>query len=246
MYVCTYVCIYNLLFYCTYLGIFRDWSTIVSLLLRESDGVTSVALDEEHAGILLRLFVASAMQLRHWFHQTVQLNDASDIAHNENEKIKKRLSVDDSSQMHFTDWESLGKILIHDLPKLFVRYRDDKNNLMELSRLLICESIIYNINDQKSTVINTFLRIISELFVSCSDKNLLFHIAAGLRMLNVTETNLHDQISRELLKIFKIIMDKINSNIELIKELDWTLQREEKPALRRKSSSRTNVNKFEV
>ena len=59
--------------------IVRDWTTMSGLLLRESNEYVSTALRPTLSSILLRIFIASAMQLREWHLnlRAIQLNDGS-------------------------------------------------------------------------------------------------------------------------------------------------------------------------
>ena len=65
-------------------GIMRDWSTIISLLLRESEDLISSALRPVLSSILLRIFVCSAKNLRDWYFKvrSMQMDDINDKNNN--------------------------------------------------------------------------------------------------------------------------------------------------------------------
>jgi hypothetical protein len=93
-----------------------QWSVIIALLMKESDGLIATALPPTLCSILLRLFAYSA---RHLY---TAITSASGKA------------MDESMA---TAWESLTEHLQKDFPRLLNRFKDNEDNNLEiLSQLL--------------------------------------------------------------------------------------------------------------
>ena len=129
----------------------RDWPTIIALLLRESDDLISSALRPSLAAILLRMFVASAMNLREWYAKTraVQLDEDKPVDSSTGKGKKEKVPMSRRRNLYthrlekedlvkLDEWEALGEHLNRDLPRMLVRFRDDKSNLSTLVTLFSC------------------------------------------------------------------------------------------------------------
>jgi hypothetical protein len=111
--------------------ILRDWSTIISLLLRDSESGLTTTLEGPQASILLRLFVHSAQEL-----QTDVEALRSQGGPGQFLSRVKREQLDHAQD----DWDSLRSHLQKNLSDLLVRFRDEESNLEQLSKLLaMCE-----------------------------------------------------------------------------------------------------------
>jgi hypothetical protein len=98
-----------------------NWSTIIALLLRETDDVIRVALRPAQASILLRMFVHCAVDLNQ---QRLACADG--------------VSLNSAERQALQCWESLNENLHAHLPALMTRFQDDEGNLAVLVDLLPC------------------------------------------------------------------------------------------------------------
>lgn len=139
-----------------------DWSTIVALLLRESDELISSALRPSQAAVLLHMFVASAQDI----HQ-------------------KHLAHSDASG----NWESLNAVLQQSLSPLLQRFRDDESNLEALAGLVeLCDyslvtsasgaTAVSASNNQKN--FKGLLKIVQDLLNSVRSDNLIVKLVSAL------------------------------------------------------------------
>lgn len=136
-------------------GIMRDWSTIFALLLRESDELISSALRPTLSSILLRIFVASAVNLRDWYYlmRASQLEEVDGMKGKNTKKGQNGNNgngnngngirgyahrLDGKDQTKAEQWEALNDHLLRELPSLLTRFRDDKMNLSVLVNVLSC------------------------------------------------------------------------------------------------------------
>ena len=157
--------------------IMRDWSTIIALLLKESDELISSALRPTLSSILLRIFVSSAMTLKEWYQITV-LNQTEEIDEMKGGKQRKSFSkkLNDIDQDKSEEWESLNEHLLQSLPTLLKRFSDDKNNLSVLVRVLTCCNISLS-----NKALKGLLKSISDFFDSCSDDDVIDSLCKALR-----------------------------------------------------------------
>lgn len=142
-------------------NIMRDWSTIIALLLRESDDLISTALRPSLSAILLRIFVASALNLKNWFNQTkaAQNEEIDGMRGGKPRRASFSNRLDGEDSLKAEQWESLNSHLLRDLPMLLVRFRDDQTNLSVLVSLLCCCDVSVSNKALKSllkSVINFF------------------------------------------------------------------------------------------
>lgn len=163
--------------------IMRDWSTIISLLLRESDDLISTALRPTQSAILLRIFVSSALDLRDW-HQQIRAAQNEEVDGMKGGKQRKgsfanRLNSED--QVLAEQWESLNEHLLRDLPMLLVRFRDDQANLSVLVSLLGCCDVSVS-----NKALKILLKSITDFFESSSDEKVIGSLCTALREWTLT------------------------------------------------------------
>jgi hypothetical protein len=104
-----------------------QWSVVVALLMKESDGLIATALPSALCAILLRLFAASAKEL----HALI----SSDVPAEGNQAGRRDRKIVEAHLA--TAWESLAEQLQKDFPRLLNRFKDNEdNNLEVLSKLL--------------------------------------------------------------------------------------------------------------
>jgi hypothetical protein len=158
--------------------IMRDWSTIISLLLRESDDLISTALRPSQSAILLRIFVSSALDLRDWYQQVrAAQNDEIDGMKGGKQRrgsFGNRLNTED--QVMAEQWESLNEHLLRDLPMLLVRFRDDQANLSVLVSLLGCCDVSVS-----NKALKSLLKSVTDFFDSSSDEKVIVALCSALR-----------------------------------------------------------------
>ena len=156
----------------------RDWSTIIALLLRESDDLISTALRPSLSAILLRMFVASALNLRNWFQQTkAAQNEQIDGMRGGKPRrsfFANRLDGEDSVKAE--QWESLNSHLLRDLPMLLMRFRDDQTNLSVLISLLCCCDVSVS-----NKALKSLLKSVINFFESSSDAKVIDALCRALR-----------------------------------------------------------------
>ena len=159
-------------------GIMRDWSTMISLLLRESDELISTALRPTLSSILLRIFVASALKLRDWYVQVkAAQNDEVDGMKGGKQRrgsFANRLDSDD--QQKALQLESLNEHLLRDLPTLLTRFRDDPANLSVLVSLLGCCDVTVS-----NKALKSLLKSVADFFSLSSDENVICSLCTSLR-----------------------------------------------------------------
>jgi hypothetical protein len=158
--------------------IMRDWSTMIALLLRESDDLISTALRASLSAILLRIFVASALNLRSWFQQTkaAQNEEIDGMRGGKPRKsfFANRLDGDDTVKSE--QWESLNSHLLRDLPTLLTRFRDDQTNLSVLVSLLCCCDVSVS-----NKALKSLLKSVVTFFESSSDIKVIDALCRALR-----------------------------------------------------------------
>eukprot|EP01041_Mallomonas_annulata_P007904 gene7904-16177_t len=220
-------------------GILCDWSTIFSLLLREGDGLVSTSLAPLHISILLRILVNSYLHLQELYRESNRDNEntistTTSKTHRNTNNIHssggvgtggsnkkyasggggyhRRMSVSAGS-----DWEALGEQLARDLPRLLVRFRDDKSNLIELARLLNCESLTSTLETSRPLVIKSLLKITIEIFNSINDEKLLLQITNGLKQwstikgtIGVTTRDMISKLLSESMEKSSVVLHELN------------------------------------
>lgn len=186
-----------------------EWSTIIALLLRESESdelLLSSALPAPQAAVLMRFFAASAASLM----KMIQTNTA----------------CSDSTRHR---WTSLQSQLALSLPRLLVRYRDDDANISVLISLL-------NSYDIKASTkqFQALLKVVFSTFASSHSDVVLGSILDTIRVWRKCSTSLQTTIDKSLSDVLINLTDTIvlscdNAEV-LISSLSCT------PANRRKKA----------
>lgn len=139
-----------------YSGMLYNWSTIIALLLRESDELISSALRPQQAAILLRMFVHAAIDLTA---RRRRLLEAS--------------SLSPADKQMLECWEALNQALQTHLPTLLTRFKDNEENLMELVDLLPCCEF-----SSEDRALKALLKVVLELFGSTRRESILSSLVA--------------------------------------------------------------------
>ena len=133
-----------------------NWSVIISLLLKESDGLVSSTLRPALVSILLSFFVSSADILR------MEMNGEIGVTRSEEEMSQQ--------------WASLGEVLKTDLHPLLVRFRDDPDNTAMLVHLF---------ENVDSTAAGSSLKNLTQqavdIFETCQQDDMMRKIVAVLQ-----------------------------------------------------------------
>jgi cohesin complex subunit SA-1/2 len=158
--------------------IIRNWSMIISLLLKESDDFIAIALRPSLSSVLLRIFVASAIELKKWNTdiKALQLDDVKGMRKGKGNRgsFTHRLDADD--QLKAEHWESLNEHLLSDLPKLLVRFRDDQANLEVLVTLLSCCDVSLS-----TKALKALLKGVNDLFENSNNEEVIVDLCSALR-----------------------------------------------------------------
>eukprot|EP01034_Spumella_vulgaris_P026896 gene26896-33545_t len=208
-----------------------DWSTMISLLLRESDELISNALRPQQATILLHLFITSATHVR--------------VQH---EKGDEKNSV----AQH---WESLNVNLQRSLASLLVRFRDDDEQLAILARLLDCcdfSGMQSTMNSGGKAAANScakslkgLLKILTDVFLVSGDGTVLTRVATSLRgwRNELQDAALTTLVSTSLAEIAQTCWQAVE---DASAQLKSDLKERPSGGGRRKSSSSTPVEVLET
>lgn len=131
-----------------------DWTTIVALLLRESEELISSALSTAQSSILLQMFVTSALSV-----------------------IESHNSEDDALE---AEYDALVVCLQKSLASLILRFRDDESALLELVELVQHADF----STSNAVVVKSFrglLKVVTDLFFSVTTDRLLEQLTVSLR-----------------------------------------------------------------
>jgi hypothetical protein len=168
---------------------------MISLLLRESDGLLTKALGPPNVTILLRLFLKSAQEVYKRHHEGGDADTSGNSAAmlglsrtmasvkvstppkgkgatGKNPR-KTKAAAASESRATADEWETMNSILTSNLHRLLTRFRDDESNLIILTGLLECCDI--SINPKASKVL---LKILTELLKGTSSEALVERLLA--------------------------------------------------------------------
>jgi hypothetical protein len=197
-------------------GIMRDWSSIISLLLRESDDLVSSALRPNLSAILLRIFVFSASNLKNWY-AIVKATQLDEIDSGIKGKSKVRRAsfthrLDAKDQQKAEHWESLNEHLLKDLPTLLVRFRDDQSNLSALVGLLSCCDVSVSVKALKG-----LLKSASDLFQTSSDEVVIVELCKALREWMMSGGSSKGAVESSVTSILSGLWSKIEESLQSLK-----------------------------
>ncbi|RYH17185.1 hypothetical protein EON65_28985, partial [archaeon] len=133
-----------------------EWSTIISLLTREGESLTTHPLRPAQVSILLRMLAFTAALI---YQQKQDLD---------NQGGSKKAAIENQINGRY---EALTTVLQSELPVLLSRFQDDKTNLTVLSELFVCCDMITN-----KQVAKSMMSKMSELFRSQIGETLLMNI----------------------------------------------------------------------
>ena len=133
-----------------------NWSTIIALLLRESDELISSALRPQQAAILLRMFVHAAIDL------TARRR-----------RLLEATSLSATDKQMLECWEALNEALQTHMLTLLTRFKDNEENLVELVDLLPCCEFT-----SEDRALKALLKVVLELFGSARRETILSSLVA--------------------------------------------------------------------
>ncbi len=184
-------------------AILRDWSTMISLLLRESDELITSALRSVQSAILLRLFAASAAELHRWYLQSSFITGGSSGGSSGSGRVttKKRSNVSgskgssggdsDDDAVKFAAWTSLVENIQRDLPRLLTRFRDDDANLVVMTTLVSC----YDVSGRSSSSSAAFSSAATSSALVSSSKSFQQCLSA---VVNIMDSSSNEAALRQL------------------------------------------------
>ena len=187
-------------------NVLKDWTSIISLLLRENDGDISTALSEDKVSILLRMLVYSANQL------VKQKDDIINRKVSPSKTMRTKGPVTTLTGEVGDAWDSLVENLHKDLPKLFTRFRDDVDNLNILIDLLKCFDDSSSVKALKST-----LKLTMDLLDSNLSEESLSKLVFSLK--KWSSTNARETTNEAISSFHTQLWNKILKSIEEMKNL---------------------------
>ena len=184
----------------------REWGVLSSLLLREGDQLTTSPLNDVQCSILLRLFANSALFVKS---QMVSMSDDN----KSNQKGNKRSAAPNNNKA-IESWDSLSEILINNLPRFLVRFRDDEENLIVLSDLLNCCDVSSSPQHQKS--LKSLLVNISKLLATSPNEKLIEKLCGTLRNWLNFEGASSSQVESTIKELLSSCASRIEESHEFI------------------------------
>lgn len=173
-------------------AVLQDWSIFHSLLLRDSDKVLAVVLDESHISFMVRLLVASVLNY-------VAVSEEAMAAEESDKKgIRKKRGAVVPKDVIARD-AALSELFGRDLPKLLTKFKSDVADLSELCLLLTCRPVLslLKLSKAESSKSGTsgstgsaaskagplaLLKVVGNLFESSSDQGLLLRLADAFQV----------------------------------------------------------------
>ncbi len=218
------------MFYAFFADILFDWSTIISLLLRESDELISSALRPTQVAILLRMFITSA-------NYVVRLKGIHKPAASTAADLASRLSLSKSAATLSLDhWESLNGNLQKSLPLLLTRFRDDDSNLSVLSLLLpICD---YS-SVQNQRALKALLKVVFDIFKATTNRMVAHLIISAIKGWMEVSGTMSIEIEDATKTIFQSSWDAL---LQAAKGLSQAMRGEESSQKKRRSSKSSSTN----
>ena len=171
-------------------GALKDWGTLVALLLREGgavslgDGSKAQFQPDSNASVLLRIFVASAVKTQTRADALTLINQdvaRGDISGTARKRSRGARGADDAESLQ-EETVTLGAVLCSELPALLIRFRDSEESVVELARLLTCDSLTESLGQLKPAAAKGFLKEIGDLFRGSRSEVLMTRIAEALRL----------------------------------------------------------------
>ena len=159
----------------------RNWSTMTSMLFVDS---SSQRLSSAHTRILIKLFVASAV-----FLQT------------DTDRKERRLA-----QTH--EEEQLTECLLHDLPRLLQRFRDEESNLASLICLLSC----YDTSAVNQKHFKPLMKVACEIYESSSNTQILSGTVAALREIVLKASHLRATVETSIKDMLRRMRSKLQDS----------------------------------
>ena len=180
--------------------ILRDWPTLTSLLLRESDGELSNTLGDKQGSILLRMFVQSGLRL----YQEINTL-SSDIASSNKQLKSKKENLEHAED----DWGALKAHLNKCMPALLNRCRDDERNLEFLCKLL-------PLFEPDSKAVAPLTKCLKQIMDSSQTLELHEAVGVTIRAWMLPTSNMAGQAKGTLASILKTLTGTINSNMDVL------------------------------
>jgi hypothetical protein len=207
-----------------HVDIFYDWSTIISLLLRESDELISSALRSTQIAILLRIFVSSASFVT----RKKSLFQSSSM---QGSNVSSRLSTSKGTRKESEPWESLNENLQRSLPLLITRFKDDDANLSLLCMLLpFCD---YSISDNPKAF-KALLKVVADIFRSTTDAVIVHRVISAMRAWMLLGGGIVGEVEsscRELIQLSWLSIVRSSSSLgKAMAKLDETNKSKRRPS----------------
>jgi len=213
-------------------NVLKDWSSIISLLLRENDGDISTALSEAKVSILLRMFVYSANQL------VTRKQEIFNAKASPNKSMRTKGPVITLTGELGDAWESLVENLHKDLPKLFTRFRDDTDNLNILIDLFKCFD-----DSSSSKALKSILKLTMDLLDSNLPENSLIKLVSALKKWSLT--NAREATMEAVSKFHTGQWNRVLSSIEELKNAPTSSTSTTTKSKGKKSKSSSSNNNVE-
>lgn len=178
--------------------ILYDWSTIISLLMREQEELITSALRPTQISILLHMLVRAAVKVTS---QKMSLETGDADSH-----------IAKSEGLVNSRWESLNNVLQMKLPQLLTRFKDDQENLSALCELLSCCDMHAT---AKSNV--QLLQGLQDLYFTFGNEVLLTNIAKAFKRWG--KSKLSSSVDLTLRQLFESLFASILESFSSLKKV---------------------------
>lgn len=215
-----------------------QWSVIVALLMKETDGLIARALPPTLSSILLRLFAASAKHLHGLISASSSLTSPTAASKHSPHKV-----VDESLA---SAWESLTEHLQKDFPRMLNRFKDNEDDNLEVLVQLLP---YYDASSGSATAkgFKQCLQCVVEVFNISSNETVLQLLSLALKSwlaANKSNASLTKGLTEAVTGLIGSVMARMSASFDectaLLKQLETSpVSTVAKPAKAKRGNSST-------